>query len=336
MARTRIARSGRVGVAYELRGRFLRAHRPWLLLVNGLGFDRHGWAPVAEALGRRFRLVVFDHRSTGSSDEARRPCTVGTLAGDAAAVLDAARIASAHVLGVSLGGMVAQELAIDRPERVRRLVLASTTPGWPHGYPFPAGNALLLWERVGLPETVSRRRRVEHALSAATLRRRPGLVGRIVAHQEDHPPRAAGARLLAAAGAGYGNRGRDTLVSAPTLVIHGEADPVVDPRNADVLAERIPGARLVVMPGRGHLLWWEDPDGFADLVAGFLGEGDRGGAAAARWRRVRALVLRSGWARRTGAPWAAARRRGRRRSAAAGAAWARAGRPRRGSAPGCG
>lgn len=336
MARTRMARNGRVGIAYEMRGRFLRAHRPWLLLVNGLGFDRHGWAPVADALGRRFRLIVFDQRGSGSSDEARRPCTVGTLAGDAVAVLDAARIASAHVLGVSLGGMVAQELAIDRPERVRRLVLVSTTPGWPHGYAFPAGNALLLWERVGLPPAVARRRRVEHTLSAAALRECPELVGRIVAHQEDYPPRAAGARLLAAAGAGYGNRGRDTRISAPTLVVHGEADGVVDPRNADVLAVRIPGARLAVMRGRGHLLWWEDPDGFADIVGGFLQEDDRGGAPAAWWRRMRARVLRSGRARRTGAPWAAARRRGRRRSAAAAAAWARAARPRRGPAPGCG
>lgn len=336
MARTRVARNGRARIAYELRGRVRRAHRPWLLLVAGLGFDRHGWAPVADALGRRFRLVVFDHRGSGSSDEARRPCTVGTLAGDAVAVLDAARISSAHVLGVSLGGMVAQELAIERPERVRRLVLASTTPGWPHGYPFPAGNALLLWDRVSVPPAVARRRRIEHALSATTLRRRPELVGRIAAHQEDHPPRTAGARLLTAAGAGYGNRGRDTRISAPTLVVHGEADRVVDPRNAEVLAERIPGARLAVVPARGHLLWWEDPDGFADIVTGFLEHDDRGGVRAAWWRRMRARELKSGWARWTGAPWVAARRRGRRRSAAAAAAWARAARPRREPAPGCG
>lgn len=336
MARTRVARNGRTRLAYELRGRVRRAHRPWLLLVAGLGFDRHGWAPVADALGRRFRLVVYDHRGTGASSEARRPCTVGTLTGDAVAVLDAADIGSAHVLGVSLGGMVAQELAIGHPGRVRRLVLASTTPGWPHGYPFPASNALMVWERVGLPPALARRRRVEHALSDATLRERPELVGRIVAHQEAHPPRAAGARLLTAAGAGYGNRGRDALVAAPTLVVHGEADGVVDPRNSEVLAGRIPDARLVVMPGRGHLPHWEDPEGFADVVCRFLEEGDRPGGIVTAWRRLHARVVRSDWARRTGSASVAARSAGRRRPAAVAAGWARGARPRREPAPGCG
>ncbi len=333
MARTRVARNGRARIAYELRGRVRRAHRPWLLLVAGLGFDRHGWAPVADALGRRFRLALFDHRGTGDSGPARRPCTVGTLAGDAVAVLDAAGIGSAHVLGVSLGGMVAQEIAIGRPERVRRLVLVSTTPGWPHGYPFPAGNALLLWERFGLPPAVARRRGAEHALSAATVRERPGLVDRIVAHQQAHPPRAAGTRLLSAAGARYGNRGRDAAITAPTLVVHGQADGVVDPRNGEVLAGRIPDARLAVMPGRGHLLCWEDPEGFADVVRDFLEEDDRRLLVAGWWVRLRARAARSGWARRTGSPSAAARSPRRRRFAAAAAGWARAARPRRGSAP---
>lgn len=134
MSGTRYARSGELRIAYELRGT-TRRWRSWLVLIPGMGMDRSGWTPVLRKLGRQFRLVLIDNRGTGSSGRPPDSFTVADMAGDVTAVLDAAHIGRAHVLGVSLGGMVAQDLAVADPDRVDRLVLASTTPGWPSGYP---------------------------------------------------------------------------------------------------------------------------------------------------------------------------------------------------------
>ena len=135
----RYARNGTQRIAYELHGTMHR-RRPWLILIHGMGFDRSGWDPVLPALRRRFRLVLMDNRGTGRSGQPDGAFTVADMAGDVVAVLAAAGLGRAHVLGASLGGLVAQELAITRPERVGRLVLACTTSGWALGYPMPVAS----------------------------------------------------------------------------------------------------------------------------------------------------------------------------------------------------
>ena len=236
MSRTRYARSGDSRIAYELRaGR--RWRRSWLVLIQGMGFDRHGWEPVLRNLGRHFRLVL-----------GRR----------------------AHVMGVSLGGMVAQELAVDYPERVGDLILVSTTPGWPFAYPMPAVSAALIARTGSLTREVAARRHAENALSARTVLDRPEVADRLVALQGTRPADPGALAAQAAAGAGYTGRLRQRRIRARTLVLHGSADTVVDPGNGKLLADRIPGAQLVIFPELGHLLFWEDPDGFVDAVTSFL------------------------------------------------------------------
>jgi len=110
---TRYARSGALRIAYELRGAMHR--RPWLVLIQGMGFDRTGWEPVLRKLGRRFRLVLMDNRGTGCSDRPSGSFTVADMAGDVVTVLDAAGIARAHVLGASLPSAV-----LGGPGRLRR------------------------------------------------------------------------------------------------------------------------------------------------------------------------------------------------------------------------
>jgi len=283
VSRTRYARSGALGIAYELRGS-IDWRRPWLVLIQGLGFDRHGWEPVLPKLRRHFRLVLVDNRGSGRSGQPAGSFSVADMADDIVAVLDAAGVRRAHLLGASLGGMVAQELAITHPERVEGLVLACTTPGWPFAYPMPAASVRLLAATAGLTAETALRRHTENALAARTVRSRPELVDRLVEFQRSRPPASTGSLpAQAAAGARYAGRLRQTRIRARTLVLHGSADTVVDPRNAQLLAERIPGATLVTFPELGHLLFWEDPDGFADVVASFLlaaTEADRSLAAA--------------------------------------------------------
>jgi 3-oxoadipate enol-lactonase len=269
VSRIRYARSGTLRIAYDLRGTMHR-RRPWLVLIQGMGLDRLGWEPVLRKLRRHFRLVLVDNRGVGHSDRPTGSFTVADMAGDIVAVLDAAGVRRAHVAGASLGGMVAQELAIRHPERVDGLVLAGTTPGWPFAYPMPAASVRLIATTSRLTAEAARRRHTENALSARTVRQRPELVNRLLELQGSWPADSRTVSAQAAAGARYAGRLRQTRIDARTLVLHGGADTVVDPRNSRLLADRIPEARLVTFPELGHLLFWEDPDGFADAVASFL------------------------------------------------------------------
>jgi 3-oxoadipate enol-lactonase len=287
---TRYARSGDLRIAYELRVPVVARRRPWLVLVQGLGFDRTGWEPILAPLQRRFRLILIDNRGSGDSDPSPQPFQVAQMAKDVIAVLDHAGIATAHMLGISLGGMIAQELAAEHPDRVDALVLAATTPRLRSGYPVPRESMALFAAGPFLSGEAKGHRHVTNALAAETVRDRPEVVEHLVAHVAARPtsPRAASGQAIA--GAGYVSRHGPEAIRARTLVLHGDADTVVDPRNGRMLASRIPDAQLQSFPGLGHLMFWEDPDAFAAAVTSFLlhrTPGIRAGRAEGTWTRIR-------------------------------------------------
>ena len=254
-------------IAYEVRRSRWR-RRPWMVLVQGLGFDRTGWAPVVRGLRAHFALILVDNRGSGRSDQPGRRLAVADMAKDVLAVLDAAGVARATVVGASLGGMIAQEVAIMDGARVATLVLACTTPGWPFAFPMPSESMALLSATGRMPAEVALRRHVENALAPETVRRRPDVVERLVAHQSSRRGGGSGWYAQMAAGARFGGL-RQSSITAPTLVLHGTEDRVVDPRNARLLADRIPHARLEMLPGLGHLFFWEAPQVFVDAVTRF-------------------------------------------------------------------
>ena len=241
-----------------------------LLLIHGLGYARWGWEPVLPGLAERFDVVLFDNRGIGESDAPPGPYTAGEMADDAIQVLDEAGVDRAHVVGTSLGGMVAQELALGYPDRVDRLVLACTTPGGPKAHPMPQQTLTLMAEAAKLEPAVALRRFVENALAPATVAAHPGLVDRIMAHRLETAQQQAAWAAQAAAGATFDAYGRLGALAAPALVQHGDADVVVDPRNADLLVELLPDARLERFPGTGHLFFWEASERFVSSVSGFL------------------------------------------------------------------
>ena len=273
MKRTRYAASGELRIAYEVHRPVFTTH-PVLLLIQGLGFDASGWGAAVRHLRRRFRLVLIDNRGVGRSGAGS--VSVPAMVGDVVAVLDDLGAGTAHVLGASLGGMIAQDLAVRHPERVGKLVLACTTPGWPFAYPMPPATVRLIAASRRLPRDVAARRHVENALSAVTVAQRPDLVEQILARQRSATAAQATWQGQVTAGASYVGGLRQRSIRARTLILHGEADRVVDPRNARLLAARIPHARLVTFPGLGHLFFWEDPAGFADAVSSFLLDRDEG------------------------------------------------------------
>ncbi len=236
-----------------------------LLLIQGLGYGRWGWDPVVPGLAERYRVLTFDNRGIGESDKPAGPYIARLMAGDALQVLDEAGAGRAHVLGASLGGMIAQELAVAAPERVDKLVLACTTPGGANGVPMPAVTIKLFQEAPSLAPEVALRRFVENALGTDPP---VALVDDIFARRVANPPDPDGWQAQAAAGLTFA--GVEAPIAAPTLVLHGTADNVVDVRNAQVLAERIPGARVELFPEAGHLFFWEQPDAFVRIVTGFL------------------------------------------------------------------
>ncbi|MGZ4394916.1 MAG: alpha/beta fold hydrolase [Gaiellaceae bacterium] len=236
-----------------------------VLLVQGLGYPRWGWEPVVERLQDGFLVVSFDNRGIGESDVPPGPYTAAGMAEDAVAVLDAAGIERAHVVGASLGGMIAQELVLAHPERVDRLALICTTPGGAEAYPLPEPTLRLLAEAPSLAPQDALRLFIENAMVA-----RGALVDELYARRLASPPDPAGWQAQAAAGATFDAYDRLGAIQAPTLVVHGTEDNVVDPRNAELLAARISDARLELVPGTGHMLFWERPDRFAELLREFL------------------------------------------------------------------
>lgn len=251
-----------VRLAYEIVG-----DGPPVLLMMGLGYARWGWGPLTPLLAERLRVVSYDNRGIGESDVPPGPYTTRELAEDAVAVLDAVELERAHVVATSLGGMAAQELAIAFPDRVERLVLACTTPGGEHAYPMPAQTVELMQEAATLAPDVALRRFVENALAPGASAE---LVDEITRLRLANPPDLAGWQAQAAAGATHDAFDRLASITVPTLLLHGTEDAVVDPRNSELLAERIPNARLELLSGAGHLFFWEQPPRTAALVTEFL------------------------------------------------------------------
>jgi 3-oxoadipate enol-lactonase len=251
-----------VRIAYEVRG-----DGPTLLLMQGLGYARWGWGPLTSLLADRFTVLAYDNRGIGESDVPAGPYTTDDLARDAAAVLDSADVERAHVVGASLGGMAAQELALAWPERVDRLVLACATPGGPDVHPLPEPTLRLMQEAPALPPEVALRRFVENALSAEASTE---LADEIYGLRLANPPDPIGWQGQAEAATTFAAYDRLHGLASPTLVLQGSADAVVDPRNASLLGDRIPDARVEVLDGLGHLFFWEDPRRTARLITEFL------------------------------------------------------------------
>ncbi|MCA1848153.1 MAG: alpha/beta hydrolase [Actinobacteria bacterium] len=267
---------------------------PPLVLIGGLGFGRWGWFKQIPALSRHFRTISFDARGERDLEGG-----VADLVADVVALLDHLNVRKAHVLGTSLGGFVAQELALERPDLVDRLVLVCTS----YGREGPESmSPWALADMIGWPSLTAEkavRRGLEAATSDAYRAERPEEFEQIVRWRLADSPSLSTYYEQMRAGARF-DVSRDVgSITSPTLVIHGSEDRYVPVANAVALAEAIPDARLRVLDGAGHLVFIER---FADVnreVVTFLkprrprkntrrtpAEGF-GGRFRAAWRRVR-------------------------------------------------
>jgi 3-oxoadipate enol-lactonase len=238
-----------------------------LLLIQGMSGTHLAWGePFLSRLEPDFDCVVFDNRGIGNSADAAGEFTTADLAADALAVMDAAGLETAHVLGISMGGMVAQQLALAAPERLRTLTLGCTYPGG-------EGSSLIAPEDAGpLMEAMASANLDQVIRAMYEVNLSPGFrvddanFAPFKAMAEALPARQRTVQLQMGAVVGHDTQARLAEIAAPTLVIHGTEDKMIPVANGELIASLIPGARLEIYEGVGHLFWWEQPERTAELI----------------------------------------------------------------------
>lgn len=269
-------RANGIDIYYEIHG---RGHP--LVLISGLSYSRWQWHRMIPGLAEHFQVITFDNRGVGRTDRPDGPYSAPMLAADTAALLEALEVEKAAVMGHSMGGFVAQELALDRPDLVSHLILAATHYGGPHHVPITEEAMAVLSDTSGDPMERFRR-----GLAVSTApgfaERNPDVIEAWMAYRTQNPiePGPYQAQLavglaLADEEAAYAHRLH--RVQAPTLILFGQHDKVVPPANADLLAEQISDSAIEILPDAGHFFPLETPAAAVQAVVHFLqGRGAEG------------------------------------------------------------
>jgi pimeloyl-ACP methyl ester carboxylesterase len=246
-------------------------------LIAGLGQGVWIWRVVQPVLERKHRVIAFEARGAGRLADVQPSRSIGEMAADVRALLDT----PAHVLGFSMGGYVALTLALDEPELVRSLLLFATEGGGPGRVPRPRYVADAMTEALGLPDDEFAQRTMPFTVSPRWVEANPEAFQDMLAARIENPtPIELLDAHVEACRRFYGEGCAVERIRAPALVVHGDQDLIVPVENGRRLAERLPHAEYVEVPGRGHNLMFEEPQTFVRLALDFLA-----GAAAGRLRR---------------------------------------------------
>jgi pimeloyl-ACP methyl ester carboxylesterase len=238
-----------------------------VLLIMGLGYPSQMWFRTRPLLAARHRTIALDNRGVGRSDIPTGPYPIALMASDAKAVLDAAGEASAHVYGVSMGGMIAQEFALQYPDRVRSLILGCTAAGGPTAVRAEPEVTQLLMARGQMTPQQAAEAAIPFIYYPDTPRAR---IDEDLAARKDWlvRPEAYINQLMGILA--WESYSRLDQIKVPTLVIHGEKDRLVPPGNGQLIAGRIPGAQLVMIPRASHIYTTDQPDASHRAVLDFL------------------------------------------------------------------
>ena len=244
-----------------------QGHGVPVLLIMGLGYPSCMWHRTRPVLAAHHRTIAFDNRGIGKSDVPAGPYPIPLMASDAAAVLDAVEIGSAHLFGVSMGGMIAQEFALQYPKRVRSLILGCTAAGGATAVRAEADAMQMLKTRDKMTPEQAAEAAVPFIYDAATPRER---IDEDIAIRRPWFPRPEAYTAQLQGILAWEAYSRLSGIAAPTLVIHGETDRLVPPGNAKLIADRIPGAELVMIPHASHLFLTDQTEIAHRAILGFL------------------------------------------------------------------
>ena len=248
-------------IYYERRG----SGEPLLLIQGMAGHSKIWGEPFLSALARDFDVIVMENRGIGESTDVPGDFTVVDLAEDVVELLDTLGVPDAHVVGISLGGMIAQELVLRHPERVRRLVIACSYCGGPEASLRSPGPLRMM--------TAMNTRDVEQAIRAGYV---SNFSAEFAADEHNYAPFKEVALSVAApvdvimrqAKAAFGHDTSERLgeITTPTLVLHGDEDDMLEYLNGVLIAKLIPGSTFHTFDHTGHMFWWEHPEDSAALI----------------------------------------------------------------------
>lgn len=254
-------RVGDIQMHYQVAG-----DGPPLVLIMGLSGDLTWWGPLVAELERDFRLILFDNRGAGLTEAPEGKYSIPMFANDTAGLMARLGIPRAHVFGVSMGGMIAQELALLYPERVDRLVLGCTSSGG-KGFTMPSADAVrdMTLARGKSNEEIARQT-MSILFAPGFMKEHPETIEAMVRRFVDSPtPRKPFTQQFWAA-IGHDCHERLPQIRNPTLILTGDRDALIPPRNAVTLQEQIPGSRLGTIEDAGHVFFIEAPKKVAKLL----------------------------------------------------------------------
>jgi pimeloyl-ACP methyl ester carboxylesterase len=253
-----------IDLFYEIQGT-----GPPVLLIAGFACDHTIWSPVASRVSRQYRVIVFDNRGVGQTSFPDASTSIRQMANDATGLLDALDLGPVHVAGHSMGGMVAQELALAHPTRVQSCTLVSSCARLD-----ARGKAIIeSWgDLPRLVDTVTATRLILPWIYTGAFFERPGAVQQllelIVANP--YPPTAEAVYAQSRATSAHDTSGRLNAISCPVQVVVGREDVLLPVAYSEELVRGIPGAGLLILEQTGHGLLIESPDAVASALLGFL------------------------------------------------------------------
>jgi pimeloyl-ACP methyl ester carboxylesterase len=244
-----------------------------LVLISGLGYPAWEWHKMVPYLTGQFQVITFDNRGVGQSDKPAGPYTASMLAADVAGLLDALGIEKAVIMGHSMGGFIAQAFALEHPQRLSKLILCSTNFGGPHHVPITAQSMAVLSDVTNDPVV-----RFKNGLVVSTApgfaEAHPEVIQEWLEWRLTNPMDWASYQAQMAIGLGLLAEAASfehklSQISAPTLILFGAHDKVVPPANADLMAGKIGGSRVAILPDAGHFFPIEAPTAAAQAVIQF-------------------------------------------------------------------
>ncbi|MBS7250586.1 MAG: alpha/beta hydrolase [Candidatus Freyarchaeota archaeon] len=259
-------RIGDIKMYYEIHGKGFP-----LVMITGLSANKDWWPDYfIQQFSKRFKLLLFDNRGAGRTDAPKIDYTIRMFADDTIGLMDALEIEEAHMIGVSMGGMIAQELAISYPDRVKKLVLCSTTPGGQKSIPTPPETVQKIMQSEGLTDEQIARRTIPLLFTEEFIKNNPDVVEKTVNRMLIAPiSRDAFMRQIKAI-MQFDAYDRLPKINKPTLVMAGKEDVLIPYQNSEILAQRIPRAKLVLYDKVGHGMITQVAEDCAKKILEFL------------------------------------------------------------------
>jgi len=245
-----------------------------LLLIMGYGSNSGHWLAILDKLAKEHRVIIFDNRGTGRSDKPDIPYTAKMMTGDIIGLLDAIGIGATNVLGVSMGGMIAQEFALSYPERIKSLILGCTSCGGPNAIP-PSPEAMAFLfdpEQAKLSNEEKALATIPWLWNKDFIDKHPEAVKRYVAVTTEHPTPPHSYTCQANFIMAFSSYDRLPGLKAPTLVICGTKDRLIQPENSKILASRIANAKLTIIENAGHGFMSDSAEESSKIILRFLSE----------------------------------------------------------------